>query len=142
MYMSPDMTCLSCSVTPLTGQRRDGKKRVLIIDDEYLIRYSLQKLIEQEGYQVFTAASGQEGLRLFEKQKPDIVILDIRLPDTNGLALLITFKEISPSAIVIMATGCPDERSSEEALKMGALDYLEKPVNIGTLKNLMQAARL
>jgi DNA-binding NtrC family response regulator len=140
MDRMPDMTCLSCSAAPAIGPRQGAKKRVLIIDDEYLIRYSLQRLIEQEGYEAFTAASGQEGLRFFEEQRPDIIILDIRLPDTNGFALLKTIKESSPSAIVIMATGCPDVQGSDEAIKMGALDYLEKPIDIEHLKTLMRAA--
>ncbi len=141
MDCMPDMTCLSCSLGSCTGPGPETKKKVLIVDDEYLIRYSLQKLIEQEGYEVFTAASGHEALRLFEERKPDIVILDIHLPDTNGLVILKTIKEISPSAIVIMATGCPDAQGSVEAVKMGALDYLEKPVSIECLKTLMRAEK-
>ncbi len=136
-----DMTCLSCSHDPGSGARAKIKKKVLIVDDEYLIRYSLQRLIEQEGYEVFTAASGQESLRLFEEQKPDIVILDIQLPDANGLVLLKTIKEINPAAVVIMATGSPDAQDIVEAKKMGALDYLEKPVNIDHLKTLVGGGR-
>lgn len=115
--------------------------KILIVDDEYLIRYSLLTLMEQEGYEVFAAASGQEGLHLFKERKPDIVVLDVRLPDMSGFALLKAIKEFSASTIVIMATGCPDERGSNEATRMGALDYLEKPVDIDTLKTLVHAAR-
>jgi YesN/AraC family two-component response regulator len=122
----------------LAGPRRETRKKVLIVDDEYLIRYSLKKLIEREGYTVFTAGSGHEALRLFEEQRPDIVILDIRLPDSNGLSLLKTIKESRPSVATIMATGCPDVQSSDEAMKMGALAYLEKPVDLDSLKTLMR----
>jgi DNA-binding NtrC family response regulator len=118
------------------GVRPCGKK-VLIVDDEYLIRYSMQKIIEHEGCSAITAGSGHEALRLFHEQKPDFVILDIHLPDTNGLALLRTIKEVSPSAAVVMVTGSPDVQSSVKAIKMGALDYLEKPVNIEHLKRLV-----
>ncbi len=103
-----DMICLSYSLGSCTGPGRETKKKVLLVDDEYLIRYSLKKLIEQEGYEVFAAASEHEALRFFEERKPDVVILDIHLPDANGLVILKTIKEISPSAIVMMATGCPD----------------------------------
>jgi DNA-binding response OmpR family regulator len=111
--------------------------KVLIVDDEYLIRYSMRRLLEQEGYAAFTAASGEDALHLFNEQKPDIVILDIRLPDANGLTLLKTVKDICPSVVVIMATGCPNAEDSIAAMKMGALAYLEKPVDIDVLKSLM-----
>ncbi len=88
-----------------------------------------------------TAGSGHEALRLFEEQKPDIVILDIRLPDSNGLSLLKTIKESSPSVATIMATGCPDAQSRVEAMKMGALAYLEKPLDMDNLKALMRSTK-
>ncbi len=135
-----DVTCLSHTAAPRAHPVRETKKKVLIVDDEYLIRYSLQKIIENEGYEAFTAESGLVALRLFEEQKPDIVVLDINLPDSNGLILLKTIKEISPSVTVIMATACPDIQSSVEAMKRGALDYLEKPIDIEKLKALLQTA--
>ncbi|HSQ77477.1 MAG TPA: response regulator [Nitrospirota bacterium] len=122
----------------LIGPCREAKKKVLIVDDEYLIRYSLEKLIEREGYTAFTAGTGHEALRLFEEHRPDIVILDIRLPDSNGLSLLKIIKESCPTVSMIMATGCPDVQSNVEALKMGALAYLEKPVDLDSLKTLMR----
>lgn len=134
----PDFLPRSSAV--ITGPRREAKKKVLVVDDEYLIRYSFKKLLEREGYAVFTAGSGHEALRLFDEQRPDIVILDIRLPDTNGLSLLKTIKESCPSVAMIMATGCPDVQSSVEAMKMGALAYLEKPVDLDSLKTLMHGA--
>ncbi len=139
MDFKSDKTCLSCPADQAVGPRRGARKKVLIVDDEYLIRYAMQKLMEDQGYSAFTAGCGDDALRQFSEQKPDIVILDIHLPDINGLALLKTIKEISPSVSVIMATGCPDVQSSEEAMKMGALDYIAKPVSIDTLKTLMHA---
>jgi DNA-binding NtrC family response regulator len=133
-----DPSFLPHSSAVLNGPCREAKKKVLIVDDEYLIRYSLKKLIEREGYAAFTAGTGHEALRLFEEQRPDIVILDIRLPDSNGLSLLKTIKESCPSVAMIMATGCPDVQSNVEAMKMGALAYLEKPVDMDSLKTLMR----
>ncbi len=120
---------------------RETKGKILIVDDEYLIRFSLGALLEQEGYEVFTAATGRDALRLFEEGRPDVVILDVRLPDANGFALLKTFRETSPSAAVIMATGCTDAQGRSEAMKMGALDYLEKPVSSERLHAVMRAAK-
>ncbi len=136
-----DSSFLPRSPAVVTGSYREARKKVLIVDDEYLIRYSLQRLLEREGYAAFTAESGHEALRLFEEQKPDIVILDIRLPDSNGLSLLKTIKESSPSVAMIMATGCPDVQSRVEAMKMGALDYLEKPFSLDALKTLMHGTK-
>ena len=118
-----------------------GKLKVLVVDDELLIRYSLQRLIEREGFSVLTAESGLQALQQFEQEKPEIVILDIRLPDANGLNLLKTMKELSPFVTIIMVTACPDIRSSVEAMKMGAFDYLDKPVDIEKLTGILNTLR-
>ena len=114
-------------------------RSVLIVDDEFLIRYSLQKIMESEGYSTITAESGHEALRIVTAGKPDIVILDINLPDANGMVLLRTIKKDHPSAVVILATGCPEEEYGNEAIRMGAIAYLEKPVNIDQLIGTMQS---
>src|SRR5512135_43655 len=116
-------------------------RKVLIVDDEYLIRYSLQRLIEREGFSVITADSGLQALQQFEQEKPDIVILDIRLPDANGLNLLKTIKEIDPAVTVVMVTACPDIHSSVEAMKMGAFDYLDKPIDLDKLTNILNSLK-
>ena len=72
---------------------KKAPKKILIVDDESLIRYSLQRFVEEEGFAALTADSGIHALRSLEEDKPDIVILDIHLPDANGLALLKTIKE-------------------------------------------------
>src|SRR5574337_586122 len=116
-------------------------KKVLIVDDEALIRYALQNLIEREGFTAITADSGLHALKQFEEEKPEIVILDIRLPDSNGLTLLKTIKEISPSVTVVMVTACPDIQSSVEAMKMGAFDYLEKPIDFDKLTAILNTIK-
>jgi two-component system, NtrC family, response regulator AtoC len=126
--------------SPATRLHND-KLKVLIVDDEILIRYSLQRVIEREGFSIVTADSGLEALRQFEQEKPDIVILDIRLPDTSGLILLKTIKEIRPSVTVVMVTACPDIQSSVEAMKMGAFDYLDKPNDIDKQLNILNTLK-
>ena len=123
-----------------TLERGSGKttgKKVLIVDDEYLIRYAMQKLVEHEGCFAFTAGCGNDALHVFIEQDPDVIILDIGLPDTNGLVLLKTIKHFRPSVAIIMATGCPDAEGNAEAMRLGALAYLEKPVDMNILKKLM-----
>jgi DNA-binding NtrC family response regulator len=135
------MTDLSPLVLSPATPSHQNKMKVLLVDDEVLIRYSLQRLIEREGFSITTAGSGLEALRQFDQEKPDIVILDIRLPDTSGLTLLKTIKEISPSVTVVMVTACPDIQSSVEAMKMGAYDYLDKPIDLEKLLNILHTLK-
>jgi two-component system response regulator AtoC len=134
-----DVSCAARSQTPSCPGNE--LKKVLIVDDESLIRYSLQNLIEREGFPVTTADSGLHALKKFEEEKPEIVILDIRLPDSNGLTLLKTIKEINPSVAVVMVTACPDIQSSVEAMKMGAFDYLEKPIDFDKLTSILNSLK-
>jgi two-component system, NtrC family, response regulator AtoC len=135
------MSDLSLKMPSQVTRQQPDKLKVLLVDDEMLIRYSLQRLIAREGFAIVTAESGLEALRQFEQERPDIVILDIRLPDTSGLTLLKTIKEIRPSVTVVMVTACPDIQSSVEAMKMGAFDYLDKPIDIEKLMNILNTLK-
>lgn len=128
----------------LSSSRATLKKsspKVLIVDDESLIRYSVKKFVEGEGFLSVTADSGVHAIRHFEETQPEIVILDIRLPDTNGLTLLKAFKEAAPQTAVIMITACADIRSTVEAMKLGAADYLEKPIDFDKLAELLKTIK-
>ncbi len=116
---------------------KQSQKKVLIVDDESLIRYSLQRFVEDEGFTAYTADSGIHALKSLEEDKPEVVILDIHLPDANGLTLLKTIKEADPDVTVIMITGMADIQSTVEAMKKGALDYLEKPIDFDKLKGML-----
>jgi len=135
------MSDLSSKISSHATHLHHGKLKVLLVDDEMLIRYSLQRLLKREGFSIITAETGREALRQFDQEKPDIVILDVRLPDTSGLTLLKTIKEISPSVTVVMVTACPDIQSSVEAMKMGAFDYLDKPIDIEKLINILNTLK-
>ena len=137
------MSSVSSSTSSNPPRRNPAKinKKVLIVDDEFLIRYSLQNLLEGEGFPVITADTGLHALQQFEDEKPEIVILDMRLPDTNGLTLLKTMKETRPSVTIVMVTACPDIQSSVEAMKIGAFDYLEKPVDFEKLTAIMNTLK-
>src|SRR5512147_762658 len=89
-------------------QPAQAKSSILVVDDEDLIRLSLQRLLRQQGFAVSAAGTALEALQRFEAERPEIVILDIRLPDSNGLHLLKTLKETNPSVSVIMITANPD----------------------------------
>jgi two-component system response regulator HydG len=101
--------------------------RVLVVDDEGAIRYSVSKTLQRIGYQVDEAASGEEALEALGKQEYDVVLTDIRMPGLTGVELLKRIKEISPDAIVILMTGYASLGTAVESLRLGAHDYLIKP---------------
>jgi DNA-binding response OmpR family regulator len=101
--------------------------RVLVVDDEGAIRYSVSKTLQRIGYHVDEAASGEEALEALGKLEYDVVLTDIRMPGLTGVELLKKIKEISPDAIVILMTGYASLGTAVESLRLGAHDYLIKP---------------
>jgi two-component system response regulator AtoC len=100
---------------------------VLVIDDEKNIRALLAKVLAQDQVEVYSAGTGAEGMQMADEHEPDVVLLDLRLPDTSGLEVLRALKTRHPEAIVIMMTAFGQVESAVEAMKSGATDYLEKP---------------
>jgi DNA-binding NtrC family response regulator len=114
--------------------------KVLVIDDEKLLRWSLEQNLTKEGYTVITAENGLEGLNLFKEELPDITLLDIQLPDVSGINVLEGIKEINRSALVVMITAFGDVQTAVKTIKLGAYDFLEKPFNMEKLKILVAKA--
>jgi len=104
-------------------------KSVLIIDDDKLIRKSLASHFRKKGFQVFSAQDGGVGIKLFKENLPDLVLLDIRLPDVNGLEVLKKIKKQNPQACIIIMTAYDDMKTTVEAVKSGAFEYLVKPLD-------------
>ncbi len=100
---------------------------VLVIDDEKNIRALLAKVLAQEQLEVHTTGTGQEGLQMADDLDPDVVLLDLRLPDIDGIQVLKTLRSRNPDTAVIMITAFGEVGSAVEAMKIGAKDYLEKP---------------
>ena len=115
-------------------------EKILIIDDEKLIRKSLQVALEEEGYKCFVAETGAEGLAIARKKTPDLVLLDIRLPDINGIDVLKMLKEIDSELIVIMMTGYGTIENAVLAIKLGAFDYITKPFKTKNITTLIKLA--
>ncbi|MCX5808883.1 MAG: UDP-3-O-acyl-N-acetylglucosamine deacetylase [Proteobacteria bacterium] len=103
---------------------------VLIIDDEKAILDSLSSILEDEGFQVSKAIDGNEGLSLFEKEKPEIVLLDVWMPGMDGLQVLKRIMKKDKDAVVIVISGHGTISTAVEAVKRGAYDFLEKPLSI------------
>ena len=107
--------------------------KVLIIDDQRAILESLSMFFAEKGYDITTAEYGKEGLEKVRSEMPDIVILDIRLPDLSGIDVLKDIKAINEHTYVIMITAFHDMETTIEAMKNGAYDYIHKPINIKEL---------
>lgn len=111
---------------------------VLIVDDEPGILGAVDSVLSDEGYDTLHASRGLEALELYKKERPDVVFLDIWLPDRDGLEVLQALREIDPRAAVIMISGHGTVSTAVKAVKMGAFDYLEKPLAYG---QVIDAAR-
>ena len=114
--------------------------KILVIDDEKLLRWSLQQNLSKEGYTVITAEKGIDGLNIFKEDPPDITLLDIHLPDVSGITVLQGIKEINKDALVIMITAFGDIQTAVKTIKLGAYDFVEKPFNVDKLKILVAKA--
>ncbi|MBN2687399.1 MAG: sigma-54-dependent Fis family transcriptional regulator [Deltaproteobacteria bacterium] len=110
------------------------KPTILIVDDENLLLSSLEKALSGNGYHALTAKNGKGALDLFEKYNPDLVLLDVKLPDIDGMHLLRKIKELDMHRPVIMMTAYSGIRGAVEAIKLGAYDYIAKPFDIEELK--------
>jgi two-component system, NtrC family, response regulator AtoC len=121
-------------------------EKILVVDDERLVRWSLQQKCEEWGYEVVEADSGQSALRLAQHESPDLVLLDVRLPDLNGLQVLEQLKKNADAPAVIMITADPKFDDMKVASKLGAFDYVGKPLDFDELhlriKNALEASSL
>jgi two-component system nitrogen regulation response regulator NtrX len=103
------------------------KSRILVIDDEAAIRDSLRMTLEYEGYEFIGAATGQEGLALVEREAPDLVLLDVKMPGMDGIEVLERLRNMNESLPVVVVSGHGTISTAVEATKKGAFDFIEKP---------------
>jgi len=116
--------------------------RILIVDDEDGIRRVLRQLLEYEGHEVRTAASGGEALEVFQEYRPDLTFLDVKMARLDGLEVLVRIRQLDPQAIIIMISGHGTIETAVEATRRGAYDFLEKPLDTDrillTVRNALQ----
>lgn len=119
--------------------KKSAARRVLIVDDEPLVRWAIAETLGHYGYEIDEAADGETTVRtLFELGAgPDVVLLDLRLPDSTDLKLLETIRRIAPRAVVILMTAFGTREVREAALRLGAAAVLDKPFNIDDLDGLI-----
>lgn len=111
---------------------------ILIVDDEQNIRRVLEAAFQKDGYQVLTAAHGHQALKALQEEPVDVMISDVVMPDMNGLELLKKSREYNPDLTVIMMTAYGTIPSAVDAIRIGALDFLTKPLDLDVLKKLVR----
>src|SRR6266576_2590032 len=111
--------------------------KVLLIDDEADVQYSFQRIFDSPEVELVTASSGEEGLRLLPKLKPDLVVMDVRMGGMNGLETLRRIRQIDSKLMVILMTAYGTTQTAIEAMKLGAYDYLLKPFDIPKLQEII-----
>ncbi len=120
--------------------------KILIVDDERLVRWSLRQKCEEWGYHVLEAEGGEPGLRLAQRETPDLILLDVRMPDLTGLEVLDQLKKAGEAPPVIMITADPQLDDVKAALKLGAYDFVGKPLDFDelhvTVKNALETTSL
>ncbi len=113
---------------------------VLIVDDEPGILTALAGILGDEGFETLTTASGGEAVELYRERSPDVVFLDIWMPDRDGLETLQALREVDPAAAVIMMSGHGTTSTAVKAIKMGAFEYLEKPLSYARTVEAVEGA--
>ncbi len=120
--------------------------RLLVVDDERLIRWSLEQTLEKLGYDVETAEDGARAVAAVREESPDLLLLDLKLPDTDGIQVLRQVKESHPDIQVIIMTAYADVATAVEAMRLGAYDYIAKPIDFDslgvTLRNALETRQL
>src|SRR5262245_66559146 len=107
-----------------------ASEHILIVDDERAIQKALRGVLEDEGYRVSVAGSAQEAMAQLQDESPDLVFLDIWMPGADGLEALAEFKRIRPETAVVMISGHGTIETAVKATKLGAYDFIEKPLSL------------
>jgi UDP-3-O-acyl N-acetylglucosamine deacetylase len=119
---------------------RSGQKVIMIVDDEDKVRESVREVLADEGYRVVTTADGNQVLGLIDQEKPRLVLLDIWMPQVDGIDLLKQIKSRAPATNVVMMSGHGDIHTAVTATKFGAFDFIEKPLSLDALLLTVQRA--
>jgi len=115
-------------------------RRILVVDDEQGIRGALGQLLEYEGYEVRTASNASDGIAEYQKWRPDLVFMDVKMGGMDGLEALKRLREIDPSATVVMISGHATIRTAVEATQLGAYEILEKPLDTDRILVMLRNA--
>lgn len=123
-----------------TVAKMTDTNRILIVDDDETVRRSYLRSLESMSCQVAAARDGEEALQTMEQKPFDVVLLDMRMPGQDGLSVLRTIKQKWPESEVVIITGYPTVDSAKEAVRLGAFDYVAKPVGPQDVINVTDGA--
>ncbi len=126
----------------MEDQSCGGKTRILLVDDEKDFVDTLSQRMEMRDLSSDIALNGEQALELLDRESPDVMVLDLRMPGVDGMEVLRRVKKEHPNVQVIMLTGQGSEKDELEARRLGAFDYLEKPVDIDTLVSRIRSCVL
>ena len=112
--------------------------KILIIDDDKSIRDTLSVFLSEFDYKILSAGSGEEGLLILDKERPELILCDLKLPRLSGLDLLKELNEYDSRMPVIIMTAYGDSRTTIKAIQLGAYDYIEKPLDVDRLNVLIK----
>jgi len=115
-------------------------KKVLIVDDEESVVQSIAGVLEDEGFQVAQAKGGEEAIKVFQEEEPDVTLLDIWMPGMDGIEVLKRIKSIAPDSQVIMISGHATISTAMTSVKLGAFDFIEKPLSLDVLLTTIRRA--
>jgi DNA-binding NtrC family response regulator len=107
--------------------------KILVVDDEEIVRMSCERTLSPAGYEVSVAAGGREGIELLEKNTYGLVLLDLKMPDMDGIEVLNRIQKSWPATKVVMITGYSTVDTAVQALRLGAVNFIEKPFTPDTL---------
>ena len=123
-----------------------SKARILAVDDQRYFRELVEGLLQDEGFEVTTAASGEEALHILDREDFDVIVTDLVLPGIDGTELVRRIRERLPEQDVVVVSGVVDVKTAVEAMKLGAIDYILKPFNraalIDSIEKILQRSRL
>ena len=117
-----------------------NRPRILVIDDEEIVRISCQKCLTPEGYEVDVASNGIEGMQKVQTTKYDLVLTDLKMPEMDGMEVIMKAKESQPGTRVIMMTGYSTVEHAVKAMRLGAYNFIEKPFTPDTLITAVKEA--
>src|SRR3989338_2145037 len=119
-----------------------GEGNILVVEDELVMCDLLSDLLKDRGYEVNCAQNGEDGLKLLERVKPDVVISDLKMPGMDGITVLKTIRKQDPDSVVIIITAFGSLETAQEALRTGAYDYITKPFEINKIVFIVRRAVL
>ena len=120
------------------SSKAGAKGLILVVDDEISIRKTLDSILKEEGYEVITARDGEEGLKIVAERAPQVVLLDIWLPGRDGIEVLKEIKRTAPQTQVVMISGHATIATALSATRLGASDFIEKPLELNTILRAVQ----